>query len=172
MQDMETAEKDPSPTNGTPMQRFGSPWTLLAAAAIVGVAIVGGFYIHAIVSKPELAGAPEYQSPNTRVSNESPRRSSPSEVIDFKDAPKHIGEHVTVRGRIVRIATPNKTTFINFSEDWRNDPFTAVIFEADAEKFKNIGDYEGKTVLITGVIKEYKGKAEIVLTDPSQIRLE
>jgi hypothetical protein len=36
------------------------------------------------------------------------------------------------------------------------NPFTAVIFKSDADKFPNIKSLEGKTIVVTGQIKLYR----------------
>jgi hypothetical protein len=49
---------------------------------------------------------------------------------------------------------------------------TLVIKAADRKKFKTTpeGAFKGKKVCITGQIIDYKGKPEIVITDPEQIK--
>jgi DNA/RNA endonuclease YhcR with UshA esterase domain len=48
--------------------------------------------------------------------------------------------------------------------------FTAVIFGADRSKFGTPeASLRGKRVCVTGQIRDYRGKAEIILNDPSQL---
>ena len=93
-------------------------------------------------------------------------------VISWQDAPEHYGEFCIVEGTIVLTYNSGKACFLNFHPDWRSH-FTAVIFAKSFEKFpKNPQDcYRGKKVRVTGYIKEYKGKPEIILHSPEQIRL-
>ena len=60
----------------------------------------------------------------------------------------------------------------NWSENWKKY-FTAVIFRSDFGKFPKQPElyYNGKNVQVTGKVKEYKGKPEIILKDPAQIRI-
>jgi hypothetical protein len=88
-------------------------------------------------------------------------------------AKDHVGETATVTGPVpdsgVHV-TQSGTTFINLGPAYPDNDFTAVIFAADADKFGDLTALEGKKVSITGVIKEYKGKPEIEVTKPEQIK--
>lgn len=67
-----------------------------------------------------------------------------------------------------------KTTYINFGKPYPNTTFTVVIFEADAAKFKNTPSvfFKDKNVCITGKVKIYKGKPEIIVTSEEQIKIQ
>jgi DNA/RNA endonuclease YhcR with UshA esterase domain len=41
----------------------------------------------------------------------------------------------------------------------------------DADKFPNIKSLEGKTIIVTGQIKLYRNKPEIILNSPNQIKI-
>jgi len=92
--------------------------------------------------------------------------------ISYTEAPNHVGEYACVSGKVDHVNTPKETTFLNFGPDYKTCPFGAVIFGSDAYKFPNPNQYEGKTVEITGLIKTYQGRAEIVLNDPGQIKIK
>lgn len=88
---------------------------------------------------------------------------------DFTEAMDHIGEYAKVKGEVLRIFTAKSgVTFLDFCEDWSSCSFSAVIFSSDLKKFTDISQYERK-VVITGQIKSYNGKAEIILKNPDQI---
>jgi len=61
--------------------------------------------------------------------------------------------------------------FLNIDGIYPNNPFTAVIFKSDADKFPNIKSLEGKTIIVTGQIKLYRNKPEIILNSPNQIKI-
>jgi hypothetical protein len=96
----------------------------------------------------------------------------PTIRISYTEAPEHVGEYVCVVGRVDHVKTPKETTFLNFGPDYKIAPFGAVIFHSDAYKFPNPKQYEGKTVEITGLIRTYQGRPEIVLNDPGQIKIK
>lgn len=95
-----------------------------------------------------------------------------SRLISWQDAAKHYGEYATVEGKIVATHNSGKACFLNFHPNYKKY-FTAVIFAsafplfpANPESF-----YYGKKVRVSGYIKEYRGKPEIILNDPSQIEI-
>jgi hypothetical protein len=90
--------------------------------------------------------------------------------IPFEQAQKHIGETQCVTGKVVRVSVGARAThYLDFCEDYRLCSFSVVIFSHD---LKNIGDVRqlaGKTVEITGEVKEYDDRAEIVLESKRQL---
>lgn len=91
-------------------------------------------------------------------------------TIDYTDAPKHVGDLATVRGTLVDSYTSaSGTVFLDFCKSYKTCPFSGVIFADDAKAFGDISRYTGQTVTLTGKISSYQGKAEIVLSDPSQL---
>ncbi len=90
------------------------------------------------------------------------------------DAIHYIGEQKTVRFFIKKSYDNGKAVFLNSKNNFTDpDNFTAVIFKKDKGKFmpKLADFYWGKTVNITGIIKKYKGRAEIILKTGSQIKI-
>jgi len=91
-------------------------------------------------------------------------------VIDYTEAIKHIGEYASVRGILVEAYTSKTgTVFLDFCENYKTCPFSGVIFADDAKKFGDLSRYNETTVTLTGKIVSYEGKAEIVLSSPSQL---
>lgn len=91
-------------------------------------------------------------------------------TYDYVDAPNHIGEYASIRGTIARVYTSSKgTTFLDYCVDYKSCPFSAVIFASDRAKFSNPAQYQGQTITIKGLIKTYRGRAEIILNGPDQI---
>lgn len=94
------------------------------------------------------------------------------QVISWQDAAKHYGEYATVEGTIVATHNSGKACFLNFHPDYKRY-FTAVIFASAFSSFPANPEnyYYGKKVHVSGYIKEYNGKPEIILNDPSQIEI-
>ena len=91
-------------------------------------------------------------------------------VISTADAPAHIGSLASVRGTLHDAYTAaSGTVFLDFCASYKDCPFSGVIFADDAKQFGDLSRYAGQTVTLTGKISSYQGKAEIVLTDPSQL---
>ena len=92
------------------------------------------------------------------------------------DAASHIGEEATVCGEVTGTKFSDhrkrKPTFIDFGPPHPNQAFTALIWGEHRGKF----DYDpesllGKTICVSGTITEFKGKPEIKVSEPSQIRV-
>lgn len=95
-----------------------------------------------------------------------------AETISPQEAPQYVGYSVTVEGLVRQVSTSRGgTTFINFGGRFPNHIFYAVIFKNSAGKFSSVRALEGRQVAISGKIKLYKGKPQIILTSPSQIEL-
>jgi len=103
---------------------------------------------------------------------ESQQPAGTVQVISWQDAAKHYEEYTTVEGTIVVTHNSGKACFLNFHPDYKRY-FTAVIFASDFSRFPANPEnyYYGKRIRVTGYIKEYKGKPEIILNDPSQIEV-
>lgn len=95
-----------------------------------------------------------------------------TEIISWQDAAKHYGEYAAIDGTIVATHNSGKACFLNFHHDYRNY-FTAVIFASNFSRFPANPEnyYNGKKVRVSGDIKEYKGKPEIILNDQNQIEI-
>ena len=96
------------------------------------------------------------------------------EVVNYLDAGRYTGEVKTVEGII---ATTSKREdkgiiFLNFhdpyegylsvliwSDDWNNFPESPEVY------------YENRKVQVSGLIQDYSGTPEIIVTDPSQIEI-
>lgn len=93
--------------------------------------------------------------------------------IDYTDAPGHVGEEARVHGTLVR-AYPSKsgTVFLDFCADYKSCPFSGVIFADDAKRFGDLSDLAGERVVLSGTVTLYEGRAEIKLSDPSQLSVE
>jgi hypothetical protein len=91
-------------------------------------------------------------------------------TIDYTEALKHVGQVASVRGTLVKTYTSaSGTVFLNFCENYKTCSFSGVIFADDAKKFGDLSRYTGTVVTLTGKIVSYQGKAEIILSSPTQI---
>lgn len=91
-------------------------------------------------------------------------------------APLHIAETATVCGVVASTryaaGTKGQPTFLNFDLPYPRQIFAVVIWGSDRPKF---GTPEttlmGKHTCATGTIQLFRGKAEIIATDPRQLVL-
>jgi len=99
-----------------------------------------------------------------------------ADTLDPAAAAAHVGEQATVCGEVTgakfSIHRKRKPTFIDFGPPHPNQLFTALIWGEHRDKFDYVPEsLLGKTICVSGTITEYKGKAEIKVSDPSQIRI-
>ena len=95
-----------------------------------------------------------------------------TKVISWQNARNHYGETCIVEGTIVATHNSGKACFLNFHPDYKNH-FTAVIFANRFGQFPPSPEsyYRGKKVRVSGYVKEYQGKPEIILESLSQIEI-
>ena len=84
---------------------------------------------------------------------------------------KQVGRQVTVVGRIARTGRSDSgMQFLNFADS----ELTVVCRREDVSRFRQ-GEpaelYRGKPVEVTGTVELYRGKLQIRLREPSQIRI-
>lgn len=91
-------------------------------------------------------------------------------TIDYTDAPAYVGRVASVRGTLVGVYTSKSgTIFLDFCKSYKNCPFSGVIFADDVKKFGDLSRYNGTVITLTGKISSYQDKAEIILSDSSQL---
>lgn len=96
-----------------------------------------------------------------------------ADTITPSEARSHAGERVTVEGAVSAIHTAGSgVTFLDIGGSFPNNAFAAVIFKDDVGKFRDLDTFNGKTIDVTGSVRLYQGKPEIVLNDPAQIKLK
>jgi DNA/RNA endonuclease YhcR with UshA esterase domain len=94
-------------------------------------------------------------------------------VVTDHDAGKFVGQMVTVKGKVARVTTTSSgNTYLNFGAPHPNQTFAAVIPKKVADHFKNVQAWEGKVLSVSGVVKVYRNKPEIMLEGPGQVTVE
>jgi len=93
-----------------------------------------------------------------------------ADCIPFSDAHNHIGTTQCVRGAILNVKEGSRgTTFLDFCENYRTCPFTVVVFWRDLKMVGDVRQLKGRNVEIKGTIRDYDGRAEIILKRPQQL---
>lgn len=142
------------------------PYSKVIAGIIVAAVIVGGLiYFSNSGSNINQQQGASLSIPQKQFPNES--------VVNFREAPNHIGEYVVIRGLVDNVFISNKgTNFLNFCPNYKTCPFSAVIFNSDVYKFSSVRAYEDRIVEISGTVTTYQGRAQIIIKDPYQIKLK
>ena len=90
--------------------------------------------------------------------------------IPFSEAGKHVGETRCFSGKVVQVKQTLKgVTYLNFCENYRTCPFTVVVFARDLRHVGDVRQLAGKVIEVNGPVKEYDGRAEIILRRPRQL---
>ena len=93
--------------------------------------------------------------------------------INVEDVSKHVGDSVTVCSKVfgTKFFDKSQMTVLNLGAAYPASPLTVVIFGKDLGNFSVSPEkmYADKEICVTGVIKEFKGKNEIVVSAPSAI---
>lgn len=106
--------------------------------------------------------------------------SSPSYAqgqLSPEEAQGHIGENQTVCGMVASTnfaaSSKGQPTFLNLNRPYPNHIFTVVIWGQNRPRFKNPPEefFDGKRICVTGEITTYRGKPQIEVQAPSQIRM-
>jgi len=97
-------------------------------------------------------------------------KSSSADCIPFTEAQAHIGETQCVTGKVLRVKAGTRgVTFFDFCEDFRVCPFTVVIFPGHLRDIGDVRQLKDRIVEIHGQLREYDGRAEIVLSQLQQL---
>jgi DNA/RNA endonuclease YhcR with UshA esterase domain len=102
---------------------------------------------------------------------------SSSRTISWDQASSYIGQRMTVYGPVASTnyaaRSNGQPTFLNLGRPYPEQGFTVVIWGRDRSKFPSAPEkyYAGKTVHVTGLVEEYRGVPEIIVTDPGQIEV-
>jgi len=95
-------------------------------------------------------------------------------TVTAEQAAEHIGENVTVSDLVYSYkATRGGMIFLNLGGDYPGNPLTIVIKKQQLGNFSVRPDefYNGKKVIVSGVVKLYRGKPEIELVSQDQIKV-
>jgi hypothetical protein len=95
---------------------------------------------------------------------------SRGDCIPIGEAKNHIGETRCVTGKVVRVENGDRGVhYLDFCEDYRTCPFTVAVFPRDLKSVGDIRQLQGKEVEIHGLVKEYDGRAEVILQEARQL---
>jgi len=100
-----------------------------------------------------------------------------STSISAAEAANHVGESAMVCGLVASAKYATETrrqpTFLNIDRPYPNHVFTALIWGSDRSAFPYAPEgLQGKRICVKGVIELYKGKAEIIVSGPSQVEIQ
>jgi hypothetical protein len=141
-----------------PLLRLVLAWAILALAGAAGVAEA-----QPATNATERPAVPGTNPPAVE------RPAPGNKVFPPREAGKHIGETATIRGKVAEVfVSPKGTVFVNFDRAFPDTEFYAVCF-GEAIPMDDLKKLLGKTISVTGPIREYFGRAQIILRSRDQV---
>jgi len=96
-----------------------------------------------------------------------------ADCIPITEARNHIGETRCVTGKVFAVQQGNKGIhYLDFCQDYRTCPFTVVIFPRDLRHVGDVRQLHGRLLEIHGQVREYDGRAEIIVREARQLQGE
>src|SRR5579863_7063403 len=93
-----------------------------------------------------------------------------ADCIPIAEARQHIGEDQCVTGKVFRVKHAGRgVTLFDFCQDSMVCPFTVVVFPHDLKRIGDVSQLQNRVIEIHGPVKEYDGRAEIVLNQLRQL---
>lgn len=81
-----------------------------------------------------------------------------------------IGKPVTVHGKVYSVKAVKNMTLLDLGAAYPNQTLT-VVLKGEANAKLDPVSFQGKTAQVSGNVELYRGKPEIVITDPDKIKL-
>ena len=92
------------------------------------------------------------------------------DCIPITEARQHVGEDRCISAKVLRVKRGERgVTFFDFCDDFRVCPFTVVVFPRDLKAIGDVRQLQNRVIEIHGPVKEYDGRAEIVLQRSAQL---
>ena len=95
--------------------------------------------------------------------------------VDIKDIKAHVGDTVTISAVVTstKYIQGKFVTLLNLGAKYPNQLLTVVIRGDDRNKFKEAPEemFQGKEILVTGIVEIYKDSPQINVTSNEQIVL-
>jgi micrococcal nuclease len=98
-------------------------------------------------------------------------------LISLNEVKDNIGDSVKLKGQVYAVKylqqVKGSPTFLDVGGAYPNEALTLVIWNNTRNKFKDPPEelFNNKTVSITGRILLYRGRPEIVISEPGQIEI-
>ena len=94
-----------------------------------------------------------------------------------EEAAQHVGSRVTVCGKVAGVryarSARGEPTFLEFGRRYPEQAFTAVIWGTVRARFVPVPErYAGQRVCVTGAVREYRKKPQMVINSPGQVSMD
>jgi hypothetical protein len=122
-------------------------------------------YIPVVCKRIDQAGIRLAGELNRLLGNASLPEVAAAAPVDLKDISNYVGKKVTVTGKIYSLKDIGSMVLANMGAAYPHQLLTLAL-KGEAKPLA----LEDKTVTVTGQVIDYKGKPEIIVTDPAQIK--
>jgi len=144
----------------------------IVALFVVGITLAGFMGYRLALRRNVSSGAGWSPAQPNRAGQAGKPSGASGACVDFHEAGLHTGETVCISGRVLRVYTSRSdSAFLDFCSNYRDCPFSSVIFASDRAKFGDLSALNGREVEIQGRISVYNGRPEIVIHDPEQVHV-
>ena len=94
--------------------------------------------------------------------------------ISIESGSSHIGETVQVCSKVYGVKSTGKVTFVNLGAQYPHSQLTVVIFNKDNANFKGSIEslFNNKQICVTGLLRKYHRKPEIIISKPDDITIQ
>lgn len=97
-------------------------------------------------------------------------------TLSAAQAGDHVGEQARVCGITVSTryaeSSNGSPTFLNLDRPYPDQIFTALVWGEDRDKFRTPPEtLEGRKICVDGVISTHKGRPQIIVREPGQIKV-
>src|SRR5271169_740502 len=141
--------------------------SLVTATALAGVLCFAGDHP---AKPPWSSNSSAASQKDSASSDSSSAHPSPQNCLPIAEASKHVRKQTCVTGTVIRVEEGSHgVTFLDFCPEYRNCPFTVVVFPGDLRRIGNVHQLQGRVVKIQGRIEEYDDRAEIILRHAQQL---
>lgn len=97
-----------------------------------------------------------------------PANTQSAAVVKLQDAKNYVGKTVSTQGKVYSSRDIGSMVLVNLGAAYPNQLLTIAL----KGKAKDLGNQlDSKTITVEGEVVDYKGKPEIIVTDPSKIKL-
>jgi hypothetical protein len=106
------------------------------------------------------------------IGKDEPSYKSALDAHDLSGALKLVGKEGAFKGTVSKLyeERDGDLAVLDFDPNYRT-ALTALLRNASFPKFPDMKALEGKEIVVSGKFVDYRGNAQIELTDPSQIKL-
>jgi len=93
------------------------------------------------------------------------RAADATKSFPAREAQGHCGETVTITGKVDGVRTLDSgMTLVNLDGRYPEQACTIVVRPQHAQTVGDLSGFVGKTIAVTGVVTDYKGKPQIEIT--------